>query len=261
MTRRARSKYAKPNAIIGQFSPYPVDMLASPAWRALSLSARRCLERIAIELAKHGGRDNSELPVTYRDFVAHGVPRARIKPSLAELVALGFIEMTPGHASLSPDYGRAARFCVLFLNCIGPLPDHTRWRRFKTHDEAKLAGKLARASAMPKKRTKAPSHASPHGSQSEPLASSSQSEPLGKVRKVNHYPLRKVNHCLESRPQGQAERSPTAAQRLQPLAAPSEPSLSEAACQPRPSSLPAMTPSLTAGPQPRHEPCRSTCPV
>jgi hypothetical protein len=125
MTRRARSKHSRPNSIVGQFTAYPVEMLEGPAWRALSTTAKRCIERIAIELAHHGGRDNGELKVSNRRFRDYGVPMARIKPALAEAVALGFIEMTPGHASKNPDYGRAAQFRILFLNCIGPLPDHT----------------------------------------------------------------------------------------------------------------------------------------
>ena len=35
-------------------------MMASPAFRVLSLSARRVLDRLEIELAHHGGQDNGE---------------------------------------------------------------------------------------------------------------------------------------------------------------------------------------------------------
>jgi hypothetical protein len=189
MTRRARSKHSgRPNSISGQFAAHQIDMMESPAWRALSLSARRCLERIEIELAHHGGRANGELPVTYNNFVAYGVPRARIKPALAELVALGFVEMTPGRACKNPDYGRAARFRLLFRSGIGGPSEEHRWKRLKTDAEAKLAGKLARASVTRRRRTKTSCHASPDSSQGEPLASSSQSEPLRAVHKVNHYP-------------------------------------------------------------------------
>jgi hypothetical protein len=43
-------------------------MLESAAYCELSLSARRVLDRIEIELAKHGGVENGRLPVTYDDF-------------------------------------------------------------------------------------------------------------------------------------------------------------------------------------------------
>ena len=210
MTRSSRSKHSKPNSIVGQFTAYPVEMLESPAWRALTPSAKRCIERIAIELAHHGGRDNGELPVTYRNFRAFGVYMDGIRLALAEAVALGFIEMTPGHASLSPDYGRAARFRILFLNCIGPLPDHTRWKRFKTLDEAKLTGKLARASAMPKKRTKARNHASPHDPETGPLASGPVSGSLGAHRKPDHYPPQKTGSLSTVSAEGRGKAQPKA---------------------------------------------------
>ena len=169
MPRRAR-RQSKPNGIVGQFSAYPVDMLASPAWRALSLSARKCLERIAIELANHGGRDNGQLPVTNRNFRAHGIYMDGINPALAELTALGFVEMMPGYACENPAYGRAARFRVLFLNCIGPPPEH-RWKQFKTDAEAKAVAKQARAAAMRKRQTKTTRHASPDAPKTGALAS------------------------------------------------------------------------------------------
>jgi hypothetical protein len=65
-------KRKKPNSIGGQFAPRLIEMLESPAYRALSLSARRALERIEIELAQHGGKDNGSLPVTYDDFQRYG---------------------------------------------------------------------------------------------------------------------------------------------------------------------------------------------
>jgi hypothetical protein len=75
---------SRPNSIGGQFAAHLIDMMESRLWRALSPSARRCLERIEIELAHHGGRDNGELPVTNRDFRAFGVSMDAIKPALAE---------------------------------------------------------------------------------------------------------------------------------------------------------------------------------
>jgi hypothetical protein len=79
-----RRRSSRPNSIGGQFAAHPVDMMESLAWRALGLSARRCLERIEIELAHHGGRDNAQLPVPCRDFHAYGVWMGAIKPTHAE---------------------------------------------------------------------------------------------------------------------------------------------------------------------------------
>ena len=51
-------KPPRKNRISGQWSPRPIEMLESPAYRTLSLSAHRVISRIEIELARHGGHDN-----------------------------------------------------------------------------------------------------------------------------------------------------------------------------------------------------------
>jgi hypothetical protein len=56
---------AKGNPITQGWAARPIEMLESPAYRALSLSAHRALSRIEIELAHHGGKDNGKLPVTF----------------------------------------------------------------------------------------------------------------------------------------------------------------------------------------------------
>jgi hypothetical protein len=81
------------NAITGQWAARSIEMLESLAYRTLSLSAHRALARIEIELAHHGGNDNSKLPVTFDDFVQYGVRRHSIGSSLDELETLGFIKL------------------------------------------------------------------------------------------------------------------------------------------------------------------------
>lgn len=70
---RSRSKWA--NAKKGRAASYSqpfvghlVGMLESPAYRVLTLSARRVLDRLEIELLRHGGNENGRLAVTYRQF-------------------------------------------------------------------------------------------------------------------------------------------------------------------------------------------------
>jgi hypothetical protein len=84
----------KNNAIDGQFSARTIEMLESPAWRVLSLSAHKVFDRICIELAHHGGNDNGRLPVTYGQFMEYGIDRHAIAPAIRELEALGFVEVT-----------------------------------------------------------------------------------------------------------------------------------------------------------------------
>lgn len=89
------------NRIAGQFAARTIEMIKSPAWCVLGLSARRALDRIEIELADHGGTDNGRLPVTYDDFVRYGIHRHAIAPGIRELEALGFIEVTPASPLLN----------------------------------------------------------------------------------------------------------------------------------------------------------------
>jgi hypothetical protein len=81
------------NQIAGQFIVHPRQMIESPAWRALSLGARRALDRIELEHMSHGGAENGKLPVTYLDFEHTGVRRHSVAPAIRELAALGFIEI------------------------------------------------------------------------------------------------------------------------------------------------------------------------
>ena len=47
-------------SIPGQFAGRLIEMLEAPAYRVLSLSARRVLDRVEIELGHHGGNDNGQ---------------------------------------------------------------------------------------------------------------------------------------------------------------------------------------------------------
>src|SRR6516225_8310961 len=82
------------NRISGQFSAKLIEMLESPAWRALSLSALLLINRLEIELAHHGGNDNGQLPVTKEDFIDYGISGNQIAPAIREAQALGFIRVT-----------------------------------------------------------------------------------------------------------------------------------------------------------------------
>src|SRR5271166_857729 len=122
------------NKITEQFSARLIEMLESPAYRVLSQAAHRALSRIEIELAHHGGNDNGKLPVTFDDFVKYGVARKTIGPAIAELVALGFIEITfKGRKALGASYRRPNLFLLTTrpeLEGVGS--GRCGWRRFKS---------------------------------------------------------------------------------------------------------------------------------
>ena len=98
VNRKGRSTGAlrtnKHTKIAGQFAARTIEMLELPAFRVLSLSARRVLDRLEIELAHHGGQDNGKLPCTYQHFHEYGVHRHAIGPGIRDCVALGSVEIT-----------------------------------------------------------------------------------------------------------------------------------------------------------------------
>jgi hypothetical protein len=135
------------NAITGQWAARSIEMLESPAYRALGLSAHRALARIEIELAHHGGNDNGKLPVTFDDFVQYGVRRHSIGSSLDELETLGFIKITQhGKMAKGAEYRRPNLFLLATrpeLEGVGP--ERCGWRRFQTLEEAERALERVRA--------------------------------------------------------------------------------------------------------------------
>jgi hypothetical protein len=131
--------------IQGQFAARTIEMLESPSFRVLSLSARRVLDRIEIELAHHGGQDNGKLPVTYEHFHEYGIHRHAIGPGIRECVALGFVEITePGRAG-NAEFRAPNLFRLTYraTRVEGPTDD---WRNIKTIEGAEALARGARVS-------------------------------------------------------------------------------------------------------------------
>lgn|SRR5262249_20652700 len=143
-----RAGVKRRNRIDGQFSARPIEMLNSPAWRALSLSAHRVIDRIAIELADHGGNDNGRLPVTKLDFMEYGISDRCVAPAIREAEALGFIRVTERGRGGNSDYHQPNLFFLTFAVCRSGAPTH-EWRRIKTADEAEAIAKAARGNKNP----------------------------------------------------------------------------------------------------------------
>jgi hypothetical protein len=143
----------KPNKISGQFAARLIEMMESPAYRVLSLSAHRVLSRIEVEWAHHGGQDNGQLPVTFDDFVAYGLHRTAIGPALTELEALGFIVVTDqGKMAQAADYRRPKKFLLTSRPVPkGADPLHN-WKRITTMEEAQAIAESARKVSGEKKK-------------------------------------------------------------------------------------------------------------
>jgi hypothetical protein len=134
MSRRRRT------SIGAAFSPRRLDMLESPAHRALSLSARRVIDRIAIELCRHAGTMNGRLPVTYDDFERYGVHRHAIGPAIREAAALGFIEVTePGRAG-NAEWRKPSLYRLTFCRSDHQQGDGSHeWKAIREEDAEAIA--------------------------------------------------------------------------------------------------------------------------
>jgi hypothetical protein len=141
------SKYRRRNRISGQWSARLIEMLESPAYRALSLSAHRLISRIEIELANHGGNDNGRLPVTKQDFIDYGISSPRLVASaIREAEALGFIRVTQRGRGGNAEHRQPNHFLLTFAHgrdSRAEAPRHD-WRRIKTIEEAEAIAVGAR---------------------------------------------------------------------------------------------------------------------
>jgi hypothetical protein len=130
--------------IEGQFAPRLIEMLRAPAHSVLSLSGRKVLDRIEIELAEHGGAYNGKLPVTFEDFCHFGINRGQIAPAIRECVALGFIEITEHGRAGNSEFRRPNVFRLTYRDVdSGAKPTH-EWRRITTVEQAKIIARRAR---------------------------------------------------------------------------------------------------------------------
>jgi hypothetical protein len=139
------------NRISGQFAARLIEMLESPAYRALSASGHKAISRIEIELGHHGGNDNGRLPVTTNDFVEYGMHRTSVAPAIREAEALGFIRVTERGRGGNAEYGTPNLFFLTFSQTrdSGKHPPTHDWRRFETLREAEQAARSARDNKNP----------------------------------------------------------------------------------------------------------------
>jgi hypothetical protein len=138
-------------AIGGQFSWRLVEMLEAPAYRVLSLSARRILDRLEIELAHHGGDDNGRLPTTYEHFHEYGMDRDTIAPAISECVALGFVEVTERGRAGNREFRSPSLYRLTYRPTRGR--DATdEWKNIGTLEQAQAVGRAARTTARAEKK-------------------------------------------------------------------------------------------------------------
>ena len=132
--------------IEGQWVAYTREMIESPAYRELSLQARKILRRLEIEHCSHGGAENGRLPCTYDDFVRYGCWRNGIPRGLIEVVALGFVEVTSvGKRPYGDIPGQASKYRLTYLPTHDSAAPTNEWKNIELDDAAEEAARTAMA--------------------------------------------------------------------------------------------------------------------
>jgi hypothetical protein len=149
-TRRRRLRH---NKIAGQFAPRLIEMLESPAYRALSGPAHRILARLEIEHGRHGGFENGRLPVTFRDFIGYGMDRHSIAPAIRECVALGFIEVTVQGRAGNAEFRQPNVFRLTYVFTQDGAATN-EWQKIETLKGARILALAARKDSAPCKLTR-----------------------------------------------------------------------------------------------------------
>ena len=109
----------------------------------LSLTGRRILDRLEVELARHGGKDNGSLPVTHDQFRQLGIHHHAIGPGLRELAALGLIEITEHGSAGNAGHRRPNQFRLTYRPTEKADPSD-EWSGIATVQEAEIIAKKAR---------------------------------------------------------------------------------------------------------------------
>ncbi len=73
-----------------------VELLASPAWKALSINGRRLVEFLMVEHRNQGGRENGNLHAPYDQLVSWGLTRCCIHEAIKEAEFLGLLHVEQG---------------------------------------------------------------------------------------------------------------------------------------------------------------------
>ena len=112
----------------------------------MSLSAKRILERLEIELFHHGGKpeENGKLPCTYEHFEEYGVHADAIAPAIREAVALGFVEITRPGCAGNAGYRQPTLYRLTYRHSGSHRETTDEWRQIKTIEEAKAIAERAR---------------------------------------------------------------------------------------------------------------------
>jgi len=143
--RRNNEKHSRYEAPAPYFQ-FPLELIGSVVLAALSLGARRVLDRLIVEHLKNAGKENGRFTVSYTQLGAHaGVHQKDVAGALAELVDLGLLVIQHGERPKGAARSRPNCYRLTFLPDYEGVWPSKEWRRFEPSDGADAK---ARASAL-----------------------------------------------------------------------------------------------------------------
>jgi uncharacterized protein with NRDE domain len=135
------SKNTQPPKDQGGWMAISRDLMESPAWRTLSVNARKSLDRLIVEHIGHGRRMNGELIATHDQFIDYGVTCDFVADALEELAYKGLIKMRKGRAGNGTAHPTV--YTLTMDGTFDGLPATNEWKKF-TQAEAKLWSEVVR---------------------------------------------------------------------------------------------------------------------
>lgn len=160
--------------------------------QVLNQSEHRILIRLEVALGHHGGTQNGNLAVTFKQFRLFGVDQQAIAPSLRALAALGIVEKTHQGSGGRTEYHDASSYRLTYRHTDVADPTD-EWRRVKTLDEAKQIAASARKAKDPEAVERGIRHAKKDSSEGKKPKS-----PRGKNHLGNSSIPRGKNHRSSS---------------------------------------------------------------
>ncbi len=135
----------KDKKIEGQFVPLPRDLLASDAWRTISINGRRFIDFLMLEHLRHGGRQNGNLKAPQRQLYAAGVGPHHCSEAIAEVEERGLVEVYRYGQRVATEYG------LTWLPTHDGSPASNQWRSYWHNQQRRRKLPAKQQAALPAK--------------------------------------------------------------------------------------------------------------
>lgn len=112
----------------GAWTPEPLELLESDAWRSAGINTRRFIDFLKREHMRHGGKENGKLKAPWRQLETYGIGARRIGEAITEAERLGLVEVhrhgmrTASTYTLTCLHGAVGAWRAFRNPTLAPLP-------------------------------------------------------------------------------------------------------------------------------------------